>query len=302
MKTSSCSPVDALMHALQTDTLGHALMLSGDCVHTLLAQLIPIAERLLDASALQQHPDCFILRPLNKMRQISVDATRQLIHDVQQTPMQSNRKVAIVLEPERFHPSAAHAFLKTLEEPPLDTTIFLVTTALYQVLPTLRSRCEIFRFQHQDQSSLSAEWSVWLQDYRIWLTHISQKPKSIQDVATSVMYFYRLIYNFELTLDQLNTQPHIFSPSIFSDQHLSDEEQEAAQAGAKKALRRRLFQDIALATREHSLSGNHEAHRRIAYIQAITWLESKIGLLEVNLNEATFLESYFIRLIRLLSQ
>src|SRR5262249_45946443 len=39
-----------------------------------------------------------------------------------------------------------NAFLKTLEEPPADTVIVLLTSALDRLLPTLRSRCSRVQF------------------------------------------------------------------------------------------------------------------------------------------------------------
>ena len=43
--------------------------------------------------------------------------------------------------------AAANAFLKTLEEPPPDTVIFLLTTGTEGMLPTILSRCQRFDFR-----------------------------------------------------------------------------------------------------------------------------------------------------------
>ncbi len=51
------------------------------------------------------------------------------------------RKVAIVSDADRLQPQAANAFLKTLEEPPNDSLLLLLS-ALPEALPdTIRSRC-----------------------------------------------------------------------------------------------------------------------------------------------------------------
>jgi DNA polymerase-3 subunit delta' len=49
--------------------------------------------------------------------------------------------VVLLLPAEAMNPQAQNAFLKTLEEPPADTVLLLVTAAPDRLLPTLRSRC-----------------------------------------------------------------------------------------------------------------------------------------------------------------
>jgi DNA polymerase-3 subunit delta' len=60
--------------------------------------------------------------------------------------LESARKVVLVLSAEAMNPAAQNAFLKTLEEPPSDTTLLVVSSAPDRLLPTLRSRCVRFAF------------------------------------------------------------------------------------------------------------------------------------------------------------
>ncbi|MDG2424109.1 MAG: hypothetical protein P8M22_09030 [Phycisphaerales bacterium] len=55
-------------------------------------------------------------------------------------------KVFILDEAELIDPAGQNALLKTLEEPPPDTWIFLVTSRPERLLQTVRSRCEHVRF------------------------------------------------------------------------------------------------------------------------------------------------------------
>lgn len=58
-------------------------------------------------------------------------------------PFESTYKVNLIWLPEYMHPTAAHALLKTLEEPPAPHTIFiLVSTAPERLLSTMRSRLQ----------------------------------------------------------------------------------------------------------------------------------------------------------------
>ena len=62
-------------------------------------------------------------------------------------PALAGRKAAIILDADHLAEEAANCRLKTLEEPPDRAVIILVGTSLERQLPTIRSRCQIVRFQ-----------------------------------------------------------------------------------------------------------------------------------------------------------
>ena len=170
------TPATAVIdRAIADDRLSHSLLLHCEDLATLGAVAHAIAERLLntpDARAHfppDQHPDCFSLRPAGKMRQISAEATRQLIAKVQVSSTVSPRKVAIIHEADRMHVTAANVFLKTLEEPPPHTTLLLLTARPYALLPTIRSRVLLFRFAAPAEPVQAEGWSAWLVDYHALL-------------------------------------------------------------------------------------------------------------------------------------
>lgn len=81
-----------------------------------------------------------VVEPKSKGRQILIDEVRALEHALQ---MQSTgaRKVAIIIDADRINVKAANAFLKTLEEPPANSLLLLLS-ALPEALPdTIISRC-----------------------------------------------------------------------------------------------------------------------------------------------------------------
>ena len=61
-------------------------------------------------------------------------------------PMLRHNKVFIIDEAELLDQGGQNALLKTLEEPPAQTYIILVTTCEDQLLPTVRSRCQRVAF------------------------------------------------------------------------------------------------------------------------------------------------------------
>jgi DNA polymerase-3 subunit delta' len=85
--------------------------------------------------------DVFVAEPGSKSRRIVIDQIRNLEHALQMRATGGRRKVAIVSDADRLQPQAANAFLKTLEEPPNDSLLLLLS-ALPEALPdTILSRC-----------------------------------------------------------------------------------------------------------------------------------------------------------------
>ncbi|MDQ6872334.1 MAG: DNA polymerase III subunit [Gemmatimonadota bacterium] len=76
---------------------------------------------------------------------IYVATVRSLVRTAAMSPAIGNKKIFIVGDAERMVPQegadmAANAFLKLLEEPPVDTTIILTSSEPGALLPTIRSR------------------------------------------------------------------------------------------------------------------------------------------------------------------
>src|SRR6185369_1703407 len=85
--------------------------------------------------------EIFVARPESKSRRIVIAQIRDLEHALQMRASGGRCKVAIISDADRLQPQAANAFLKTLEEPPKDSLLLLLS-ALPEALPeTILSRC-----------------------------------------------------------------------------------------------------------------------------------------------------------------
>jgi DNA polymerase III subunit delta' len=85
--------------------------------------------------------EIFVAEPESKSRRILIEQIRELEHGLQMRGAEGRRKVAIIAEADRLQPQAANAFLKTLEEPP-SNSLLLLLSALPEALPdTIVSRC-----------------------------------------------------------------------------------------------------------------------------------------------------------------
>lgn len=76
-------------------------------------------------------------------REIRVDALREAVEFSQRTAARGRGKAVLVYPADQMNAIAANALLKTLEEPPGDVRFVLATEAAHQLLPTIRSRCQI---------------------------------------------------------------------------------------------------------------------------------------------------------------
>ncbi len=105
------------------------------------------------------HPDVRIFAPEDDGRILKVDQIRDLNEFIVKTPQQGLRKVAILHPAEAMNANAANALLKTLEEPSADAVLILISHATGQLLPTIRSRCQVWSFPLPDRQ----ESTHWLQ-------------------------------------------------------------------------------------------------------------------------------------------
>lgn len=74
---------------------------------------------------------------------ISVEQIRELIMSLQLRSQHGGRKLALIEPAEGMSIAAANSLLKTLEEPPEDTVLLLVSAAPARLPATVRSRCQV---------------------------------------------------------------------------------------------------------------------------------------------------------------
>lgn len=90
------------------------------------------------------HPDVRVIEPDGA--QIKIEQTREMTADLQFRPFEGKRKVFILAHAEKLNEASASSILKMLEECPAYAWIVLITAHPDSLLPTIRSRCPVFRF------------------------------------------------------------------------------------------------------------------------------------------------------------
>lgn len=154
--TEQKAVAEQLHRSLQRGRLAHAYLFTGprgsgkEAVARTLAKALNCTEkdhdscdhcdscRRVDEGA---HPDVYWVRPESKSRRIQVEQMREFMKAVNLRSSMGGVKVGIVVDADCLGEEASNAFLKTLEEPPAQTVIVLLTADPQRLLPTILSRC-----------------------------------------------------------------------------------------------------------------------------------------------------------------
>ena len=170
---------DFLTRAVETDRASHAYLFVGAPGSGKLDAAWALAQALLcDESgcgacdscirvARKTHPDVHLYEPESATGYL-IGQIRDLLEDVALAPIRSRAKVYIIDRAEQLRANSANALLKTLEEPPANTTFVLLGTSTDVILPTIVSRCQCvpFRMLSTDQATSAVMRATGLPEAR----------------------------------------------------------------------------------------------------------------------------------------
>jgi DNA polymerase-3 subunit delta' len=165
---------------LEQDRLPHALLLSGPrgtgkttLATEFIASILCLENthpacgccrscQLLSTGA---HPDRHLItfeenpKTGELRKEVVVDQVRRLIASLNLTNTISRRKAALIFPAEAMNRNAANALLKTLEEPPGETVMLLVSHDIIRLPATIRSRCQNLHVRQPDPVA-ALEWLI----------------------------------------------------------------------------------------------------------------------------------------------
>ncbi|MBI4489700.1 MAG: DNA polymerase III subunit delta' [Deltaproteobacteria bacterium] len=148
--------LETLRRGLERDRLHHAYLFVGPegvgkkTVALSLAMAIQCRERVHDFCGRcincvrvqsGNDPDVRVVGLLTGKKEISIEQIRELERELKFRTFSGRKKIAIVDPASLMNFSAQNALLKTLEEPPRDSLLILISTSAGGLLPTLLSRC-----------------------------------------------------------------------------------------------------------------------------------------------------------------
>lgn len=133
--------VDEAYHYLEAahsrSRLAHAYLIVGDPE----GPAWDLSERLISRVNAAGSAPTHVISPESKLRRIVIDQIRDLESRLRLKAPAGTKKVGVIKAADRLQPQAANAFLKTLEEPPGDSLLLLLSAYPEQMLETILSRC-----------------------------------------------------------------------------------------------------------------------------------------------------------------
>jgi DNA polymerase-3 subunit delta' len=194
-----------LSGAYERGRLGHAYLISGppgSGKRGLASDLSNLVSGTKSADVFASPPaGVYLAEPESKSRRIVIDQVRALEHALQMRSANGHRKIAIVADADRLQPQAANAFLKTLEEPPKDSLLLLLSS-MPEVLPdTILSRCVAVPLAASEKAEASPE-----EDELVTLLGdvASAEGRGIQPAYQLARGFHRLLAQLREAIQEEN--------------------------------------------------------------------------------------------------
>ena len=153
--------IESLGRVLKSGRTPHGMLFSGpDGVGKQMVAEALVAAKFCEQSDLDACGECKSCKSLSRgnhpdfekigrepgKRDIGIGQVRELLEILHRKGHTEYGRAAVIRDAERMTTAAQNAFLKTLEEPPPNALLVLVTSRLERILPTVRSRCSIRRF------------------------------------------------------------------------------------------------------------------------------------------------------------
>lgn len=137
------------------------------------------------------------------------------------TALDGNKKIYVIQDASKLNASSSNAILKFLEEPEEHIIAILMVDNMYQLLPTIVSRCQIIHLKQDEKNDQKLHLSAFteekidlvyhflhyvekhkmdalLYENKIWTSSFSNAEEVI-DALTIFMYFYKDIFHILLS-------------------------------------------------------------------------------------------------------
>jgi DNA polymerase-3 subunit delta' len=155
--------IEGLIRLFRSKSYPNSILISGEYGIGKSSAVRELIKRYLDFDNLEAHPDVFILNSAEKeaespglnvmfKNKIKVEKVSGLIDFCYRYPSVSDKKFIIIDHADFLSINVANFLLKTLEEPPLNSIIFLISHNPQSIIQTIRSRLVEVKFTNLTQA------------------------------------------------------------------------------------------------------------------------------------------------------
>lgn len=147
--------LDQISVLIEEERLAHGYVIQGDPLSDGKTFAVEILCRLFEKTSGRKggaerhrietriHPDVFWVEPASKLRKIVKRDMDAAMKRISEKSFEGGWKAVVFLGAERMNPETGNQLLKTLEEPPSQTLLLLVSDVPEQLMVTIRSRCQL---------------------------------------------------------------------------------------------------------------------------------------------------------------
>ena len=193
---------DRFVRILEQDQLNHAYLFSGFFGSFEMAQFLAKSlfctdkvgvlpcEKCRNCNLIEQgeFSDVTLIKPVNQV--IKTERIRELVGQFSQAGIESQQQVFIIEQAEKMHPNAANSLLKVIEEPQSEIYIFFLTSDEEKILPTIRSRTQIFHFKKQEEKLIhQLEQAGLVKKKATLLAQFSQSRAEAEKLANQASFW-----------------------------------------------------------------------------------------------------------------
>jgi len=151
----------------------------------------------------QLAPDILHIRPDPG---IGIDNIRDITRFLTRKPLNLPANIVVVHQAETLSLPAQNAFLKTLEDPPGNSQIYLITSQPDSLLPTILSRVRIINSPHKSYSSDPSHWSDLFK--QLLSSGVGDRLKLMDSQSFTRETFNQFLSDLEKFLHQNIFSPH----------------------------------------------------------------------------------------------
>ena len=182
------------------------------------------------------HPDIKTVSPLKGSQFIGINQIREIRRDAYIIPNEQDYKIYVVTPANLLTVEAQNAFIKILESPPRNIIFILIAESTGLLLPTVLSRCEIFKIFTQENNELNsvefarniAKLSVSgnkIEMFKIVSSLVSEDRLFIKDViiniSKSLIKFTKQNKDLKLISTTINKIQHLSEVIKFIDENIN---------------------------------------------------------------------------------
>ena len=174
----------------------------------------------------KEFPDYIEINPVNN--QIKKEQLLFIRDEFSSKSLYNTRKVYVVYECEKMNISASNTILKFLEEPSEGVVAIFVTSNQYNVLDTIRSRCQIMslKYEENDEIAFSDDVLSFINDINkrkdsdLLLNFNYYNNNFFKDKVTAIAFIKDLLSYYEIMLnknDNNNLEEIVLIVSVLDD-------------------------------------------------------------------------------------